>query len=55
MEKIITFKFDRETKGTKRFKEVIPEGETMVIGTLYLRKDFLGENSPEEVKVILSW
>ncbi len=33
-----SFVFDRETKGTVRFKEIVPADSTPLMGTLYLRK-----------------
>lgn len=32
------FVFDRSTKGTHVFKEVVPEGAAMAIGSLYIKK-----------------
>jgi len=34
----LKFKFERETKNTFRFQEVVEEGEEAVVGTLYVRK-----------------
>lgn len=39
MEKTISFEFEKDTKGTFRYKEIIPEGGKLVVGTLYIRKD----------------
>lgn len=50
----LVFKFEKETKGTVRFKEV--EGEKgAVVGTLYIRKSALSTPYPDEVKVVISY
>ena len=53
MEKIIEFEFEKETKGAIRFKEIVPEGEDRVVGTLYVRKSFLGSLKPEKMTITL--
>jgi len=53
MEKIIEFEFEKETKGAIRFKEIVPEGEDRVIGTLYIRKDALKGERPKKVIINL--
>lgn len=40
---IVDFEFERATKGTVRFAEVVAEGEEPAVGTLYLRKERLAE------------
>lgn len=37
------FRYERTTKRTFRFIEIVDEGETPVIGTLYVRKEAFGE------------
>ncbi len=50
----LVFKFEKETKGTVRYKEV--EGEQgVVVGTLYMRKSALKTPYPDEVKVTISY
>lgn len=44
----ITFDFEKETKGTKRFKE----RDTEHIGTLYVRKPALAELGDPDVLVV---
>ena len=51
MEKTVLMKFDKETKGTVRFKEVGDEPKGM--GTLYIRKEVLDTPYPKEVSVNL--
>jgi len=51
MEKTLNFNFEKETKGTLRFKEVVAENEEMVVGTLYVRKSALKEEKPEKLVV----
>lgn len=38
-----TFLFERETKNTHRFAEVVRDGEEAIIGTLYIQKAALEE------------
>lgn len=40
---VVDFEFERATKGTIRFAEVVADGEEPAVGTLYLRKDRLAE------------
>ena len=49
MEKEIKFEFEKETKGTFRFKEV---SDAPIIGTLYIKKTFMKEQ-PKELTIIL--
>ncbi len=54
MEKIISFEFDRETKGAIRFSEIKQNPDDpldFVVGTLYLRKTALGEERPTKLEV----
>jgi len=58
MEKIVRLIFDRETPGTIRFKELVPEGvedklENKVIAILYIRKTALGNERPEKIEVTI--
>lgn len=46
--------FDKETPGTYRFAEVVAEGSTPLIGTVYLRKSELGATSqPSAIRVTI--
>lgn len=51
----VKFTLDRETKNTIRYAEVVPDGETPVIGTLYIQKSALGADRPKEVTVKIDW
>jgi len=60
MEKNLTFKLVRETKGTFVFQELkegteeIAKLEEMAIGTLYIRKSALNpEEKPQKVEITL--
>lgn len=60
MERTVTFKMEKETKGAVRFQEVDGNGEVLdyadaVIGTLYMRKSALQGAVPSEVKATFSW
>jgi len=48
------FAWDKSTKGTERYKEIVPEGEHMLVGTLYVKKTaipLLGSTVPAEIEV----
>jgi|TARA_R110000751_G_scaffold215713_7_gene319169 hypothetical protein len=51
----LTFKFDRETKGALKFEEEVAVGAQKVVGSLYLRKDAVGEARPSEVLVTVRY
>ena len=53
VEKVVIFKFIKETVGTRRYKEIVPENELPVIRDLYIRKSFLKDRKPERVTVVL--
>jgi len=53
MEKTIEFEFEKETKGAIRFKEIVPEDEDRVVGTLYIRKDALKSERPKKIIINL--
>ena len=53
IEKVIIFEFFKETKGTRRYKEIVSQNEEPVIGDLYIKKSFLKDQEPERVTVIL--
>lgn len=55
MERVVLLKFEKETKGTVRYKEVELEGKEMVIGTLYIKKGALTTPYPDEVTVTISY
>jgi hypothetical protein len=42
---------DKETPGTFRFAEVVEEGKTPVVGTVYLRKSELDGKAPSAIRV----
>jgi len=52
----LTFKKDKETKGTWRFAEVLTEGqERGVVGSIYVLKSSLAElGDPETITVVIS-
>lgn len=54
--RVVQFRFDQETPGAWRLKEVAPEGakaDDMLIGSLYMRKA-QQEKKPEEVEVMVT-
>ena len=42
---------DKETPGTFRFAEVVEEGKTPLVGTIYLRKSELNGAEPSAIRV----
>ena len=52
-EKVIIFEFFKETQGTRRYKEIVPENEEPVIRDLYIRKSFLKDQKPERITIVL--
>ena len=46
--KELIFKFEKETKNTVRYQE---QGESVVIGPLYIQKSALGESHPQEITI----
>ena len=45
----LTFKYEKETPNTVRFSEVVADGETPVIGKLYVRKLHITGETPDEL------
>jgi|TARA_R110000744_G_scaffold172288_1_gene290822 hypothetical protein len=52
--KEITFRYDKDTPNTIRFTEVVADGDTPVIGKLYVRKLHIEGETPNEVTVTVS-
>jgi len=58
---IVSFQFERETKGAVRFQEVDDKGNVLSmgdgakIGTLYIRKSaFNGEGTPKKIQLAVT-
>ena len=49
----VIFKFERETKNTVRFEEVLTPGTPPVMGTVYIQKWLLDQPLPQSIKVTL--
>ncbi len=49
--KIIQFEKEKETKNSVRYKEVPPEGEAPVVGSLYVQKWFAGSSKKLRVTI----
>ena len=55
IEKILEFVKEKETKNTIRYQEVKEEeDEDIVIGSLYVQKNFLPEKIPENLKITIN-
>ena len=52
IEKTLRFTKEKETKNTIRYQEVKESGE-IVIGPLYIQKNFLPEKTPETIKITI--
>jgi hypothetical protein len=51
----LTFALDKETKGTRRFREHAQDGECPVVGSIYLLKPTLAElGDPKRVEVTIT-
>ena len=50
---ILTFKKEKETKGTFRYQEVEGPGGETVVGSLYVKKTSLGDEPPERLRVTI--
>jgi len=50
---VIMFEFERSTKNTHRFSEVVPDGEVQpIVGTLYMQRSaFADGKAPDSIKV----
>ena len=53
IEKTLEFIKEKETKNTIRYQEIKKDGE-IVIGPLYIQKNFLPEKIPENVKITIN-
>ena len=52
IEKTLEFTKEKETKNTIRYQEVKGSGE-IVIGPLYIQKNFLPKKTPETIKITI--
>ena len=50
---VLTFRREKETKGTYRYQEVEGAGGETVVGSLYVKKAILGEEPPERLRVTI--
>jgi hypothetical protein len=51
VEKTLKFVADKEVKHSVRYKEVVEEGMTPVIGTLYVQRWFAKDSEELEIKI----
>ncbi|MEP0201627.1 MAG: hypothetical protein ABJ084_07200 [Halioglobus sp.] len=49
--KVIKFEVEKETKNSVRYKELPPEGEAPIVGSLYVQKWFAGKTQTLEVTI----
>jgi hypothetical protein len=50
---VLTFRREKETKGTFRYQEVENAAGETTVGSLYLKKAALGEEPPERLRVTI--
>lgn len=53
MNLVLKFEHEKETPGTHRFKEIVEEGKTAAVGTLYIRKEALPTPVPATIEVTI--
>ena len=51
---VLNFEFDRDTKNTRRFAEVVEGDNAPVVGTLYVQKSAFKGTLPETVTVTIA-
>lgn len=51
MNRTIQFKFERETKNTVRYQEIVPLDKKPVVRILYIQKSALGAERPSRIEV----
>ncbi len=51
---MVSFVFEKETKGTYRFQEVEEPGKPPKVGTLYLKKYMFPTTRPQELTIEIS-
>jgi hypothetical protein len=51
---IVALRFERETKNTYRYAEIVGPDEQPVIGTLYVQKSAIPATAPQELTVTIS-
>jgi len=49
--KVIAFEFEKETKNSIRYKEVLDEGTAPIVGSLYIQKWFAGKSKLIEITI----
>ena len=50
---VIEFSFERATKNTFRYQEVVEAGQPPKIGTIYVQKWVVGNKAPAKLRVTL--
>lgn len=53
MKLVISFTFEKDTKNTNRYTEVVVGDAKPVVGTLYVAKSATGETAPETLTVTI--
>lgn len=52
---VIEFTFERATKNTFRYQEVVESGQPPKVGTIYIQKWVAGNKAPAKLVVTLEW
>lgn len=48
---VIKFEVEKETKNSVRYKELPPEGQAPIVGSLYVQKWFAGSTKSLEITI----
>ncbi len=49
----LTFKKEKETKNTIRYQEVVEDGKSAIVTTMYIQKSATGGSPPETLSVTI--
>jgi len=47
----VKLEFEKETKNSVRYKEILEEGKAPIVGTLYVQKWFAGNSKKLEISI----
>ncbi|MBI2845796.1 MAG: hypothetical protein HYX86_04545 [Chloroflexi bacterium] len=52
---VVEFTFERATKNTFRYQEVVESGQPPKVGTIYIQKWVTGTKTPAKITVTIEW
>lgn len=50
---LVKFEYEKETKNSVRYKEILVDGKAPIVGTLYLQKWFAGASKSLQITIEL--